>query len=323
MQILVTGATGFLGGVAARELARAGHSVTGSGRDPAKGLALEQSGVRFLAADLRQPGAADRLLGQVTSLDAVLHCAARSSLWGSWSEFLRDNVEISADVAWACSARGVKLVHISSPSVYNATGLTRQVPESTVIGPRFDSLYARSKYLAEQQVRLALPTAVVLRPRGIYGPGDPSIVPHLIRALRTGRLPRLCRSEVDTELTHVLNVAHAARLALERPTPGLYNVSDGETTPIWATIDRLADKLGLRRPTARMPAWLALGAATLLEGVYRCLPAAPEPPVTASALRLLTRPMSLDLRCAREYLGYAPIISPQAGLKTVLDGLGR
>jgi 2-alkyl-3-oxoalkanoate reductase len=323
MQILVTGATGFLGGVAARELVEAGHTVTGSGRDLAKGQALEQGGVQFIAADLRQQGAASHLLSRVAKLDAVLHCAARSSLQGTWSDFLRDNVELSADLAWACSARGVKLVHVSSPSVYNATGLTQHIPESAVIGARFDSLYARSKYLAEQQVRLALPTATILRPRGIYGPGDPSIVPGLIRALRSGRLPRLCGSEVNTELTHVLNVAHAARLALERPTPGIYNITDGEATPIWATIDRLADVLGLRRPRGRMPVWLALGAATLLEGMYRLLPGTPEPPVTATALRLLTRPISLDLRCAREYLGYTPIISPQAGLETVFAGLRR
>ena len=48
---------------------------------------------------------------------------------------------------------------------------------------------------------LAHPEATLLRPRGLYGPGDPSIVPRLVRALRSGRLPRLTRGEVHTELT--------------------------------------------------------------------------------------------------------------------------
>lgn len=316
MRILVTGATGFLGGAAALALALAGHDVTGTGRNEVRGAALATAGVAFIAADLR--GNPSHLL---EGMDAVLHCAARSTLWGHWPEFYADNVEVSAQLARACARRGVRLVHISTPSVYNATGLTRQVPESSVIGPRFDSLYARSKYLAELEVRAALPDAAILRPRGLYGPGDTSLMPRLVRALRSGRLPRLTRHEVHTELTHVGNAAHAARLALERPAAGLFNVTDGLSIPLWATLDRLADQLGAPRPAPVLPADLVEGAATLLELAYRLHPAAPEPPITASAVRLLTRPMTLDLTRAREHLGYAPIISPSQGLAEVLGGL--
>jgi nucleoside-diphosphate-sugar epimerase len=322
MHILVTGATGFLGGVAARELLRAGHRVTATGRDLGRGRALEQSGARFLAADLRQPQATAALL---SGTDAVLHCAARSSLWGRWEDFVQDNVQASAGLARACAERGVRLVHVSTPSVYNAGKVHLNVPESAQIGPRFDSLYARSKYLAEVQVRSVLPDATILRPRGIYGPGDPSIVPRLARALRSGRLPRLTGGEVHTELTHVLNVVHAARLALETPAAGVFNVTDGVSTPIWATLDRLADVLGVARPRARLPAWMAAplveGAAGLLEQVYRLHPDAPEPPLTASGVRLLTRSMTLDLSRARERLGYVPQVHPTEGLEQVMAGL--
>ncbi len=316
MRILVTGATGFLGGAAARALAAAGHDVTGTGRDPVRGAALAAAGVRFVAADLR--GDHGLLLH---GIDAALHCAARSTLWGRWPDFYADNVEVSARLARACARRGVQLVHVSTPSVYNATGLTRRVPETTVIGPRFDSSYARSKYLAELAVRAELPDAAILRPRGLYGPGDTTLMPRLVRALRSGRLPRLTRQEVHTELTHVGNAAHAARLALEQPAAGIYNVTDGVTIPIWATLDRLADRLGTPRPAPLLPAALVEGAAALLEAAYRLRPGAPEPPITASAVRLLTRPMTLDLTRARERLGYAPLLSLSQGLAEVLGGL--
>ena len=316
MRILVTGATGFLGGSAARALAEAGHAVIGTGRDTARGAALERSGVTFKAADLRDgPG---ELLNNV---DAVLHCAARSSLWGRWSDFYADNVEVSARIAQACAWRGLRLVHISTPSVYNATGRIRQVPESTPIGPRFDSLYARSKYLAELEVQAVMPSAAILRPRGLYGPGDTALMPRLARALRGGRLPRLTRHEVHTELTHVDNVVQAAKLALEGRAAGVFNITDGVSVPIWATLDRLADALKVPRPRPYIPAKLAEGAAALLEAVYRLRPDAPEPPVTASGLRLLTRPMTLDLSRARERLGYAPRVHPRDGLSAVLENL--
>ncbi len=316
MRILVTGSTGFLGGAAARALARSGHQVIGTGRDLERGKVLEAAGVRFAAFDLRgDPGPL------LSGIEAVLHCAARSTLWGRWEDFYADNVEISAQLARACAQRGLRLVHVSTPSVYNATNLSDRVPESTPIGPRFDSLYARSKYLAELEVQAVMPGAALLRPRGIYGPGDSSLLPRLARALRAGRLPRLTRREVHTELTHLDNVVHAAQLALEGHAAGVFNITDGVSVPIWATLDQLADVLQVPRPARFVPAGLAETAAALLEGVARLRPGQPEPPVTASGLRLLTRPMTLDLGRAREVLGYAPVIRPSEGLSAVLAEL--
>lgn len=315
MRIVVTGATGFLGGVTARELVRHGHTVTGLGRNAARGAALEAEGVRFIQADLRTPVG---WLPALNDTDAVLHAAARSTLWGRWPDFVADNVTVSREVARACAARGLRLVHISTPSVYNATRLSHHVPETTPVGPRFDSLYAHSKYLAELEVTLAHPEATLLRPRGIYGPGDTALMPRLTRALRAGRLPRLVRGEVHTELTHVRNVAHVARLALEHPAPGVFNITDGVPVPIWATLDALADALGVARPARHIPARLAENAARVLELAAHLHPARREPTLTASGVRLLTRPMTLDLTQARERLGYAPVIGPQAGLAEVL-----
>ncbi|QFP76511.1 NAD(P)-dependent oxidoreductase [Deinococcus sp. AJ005] len=318
MRILVTGATGFLGGVTARELARRGHTVTGLGRDMGKGAALQADGISFLRADLRNP--AD-WLPALADADAVLHAAARSTLWGQWDDFVADNITVSREIARACTERGLRLVHISTPSVYNATGLSQRVPESAPIGPHFDSLYARSKFLAELEVTAAHPEATILRPRGIYGVGDTSIIPRLSRALRSGRLPRLVRGEVHTELTHVRNVAHAARLALEGSAPGIYNVTDGETVPIWAMLDALADAMGVARPARYVPARLVENAARVVELAARLHPARPEPTLTASGVRLLTRPMTLDLTRVRARLGYVPVIHPREGLAEVLRGM--
>ncbi|MDB5045883.1 MAG: short-chain dehydrogenase, partial [Deinococcus sp.] len=302
MRVLVTGATGFLGGVVARELAASGHEVRGLGRDAVRGRALGADGVQFVPLDLRTGGA---LAGLIAHADAVVHSAARSTLWGRWADFYADNVEVSAAVARACAQSGVRLVHISTPSVYNATGQTRNISERTPIGPphwpHFDSLYARSKYLAELEVQAAHPEATILRPRGIYGPGDTSILPRLAQALRAGRLPRLDgRGEVHTELTHVRNVSQAVGLALARPAPGLFNITDGVTIPIWATLDRLADALAVPRSTRRANPRVLEAVARVLEAVYALHPRRPEPPLTASGVRLLTRGMTLDLTRARE-----------------------
>ncbi|RJF71277.1 NAD(P)-dependent oxidoreductase [Deinococcus cavernae] len=318
MRVLVTGATGFLGGTAARLWQSAEMDVVGVGRDPVQGAALQAAGVEWVQVNLLNRGSWEPLFDRV---DAVFHAAALSSLWGRWPNFYRQNVQVSAAVAEACARRGLRLVHVSTPSVYNATGWTQNVGEDTPLGPTFDSLYAKSKYQAEVAVQRACPDACLIRPRGIYGVGDTSIVPRLVRALRTGHLPRLTRTEVFTELTHVRNVVRAAELALHSRVAGIFNVTDGVATPIWHTIDLLADTLNLTCPRRYLSPRLVEGAAGVLERVYALHPARPEPPITASSVRLLTRGMTLDLTRARERLGYQPVISPPEGLAEVLRSL--
>src|SRR5262249_20198385 len=52
MQVLLTGATGFVGGHLCRRLVSAGHSVLALVRDPAKGAGLPREGVERLEGDL-------------------------------------------------------------------------------------------------------------------------------------------------------------------------------------------------------------------------------------------------------------------------------
>ena len=89
MNILVTGATGCLGGVTARRLAAAGHAVTGSGRDLAKGADLAANGVSFVPADLANRPAMERLAARHA---VIIHAGGLSSPWGRREDFIRANV---------------------------------------------------------------------------------------------------------------------------------------------------------------------------------------------------------------------------------------
>lgn len=336
MRVLVTGATGFLGGRVARLLAD-GHRVTGLGRRlaPEAAVPLHEAGVEVVRHDLvaaDDRAALDRLLDEH---DAVVHCAAMSTLWGRWDDLRAANVDASARVARGCAERGLRLVHISSPSIYNRVvyesrrdrsgaearlGTADQpVAETLPVGPRFDSDYARSKWLAERVVLAAHPNACVLRPRGLYGPGDTTVMPRVVDPLRAGRLPRLVDEEVVTDLTHVDNAAHAVALALTSGVAGPVNIADGEPIAIWAGIDEIADALGVPRPRLRLPARAVEVVAAGVEAVARRLPGRPEPRLTATGIRLLTRGMRLDLTRARTELGYAPVTT--GGLGAVIAQL--
>lgn len=318
MRVLVTGATGFLGGHVARALVARGDEVVGLGRAEGAGARLAADGIAFLRADLRD---VRQWRDAVIAADAVVHCAARSTLWGRWDDFLRDNVDASAAVARGCADAGARLVHISSPSIYNATGVTDHVREDQPVGPRWDSLYALSKWLAEKAVARVAPDALVLRPRAIHGPGDVAIVPRLADGLGTGRLPRLVAGEVWTEITRVENAVAAVLRGIDSDVAGPVNITDGEPIALWAGIDRLADALGEPRPARRVPARLVEGVAGVVEGIARLRPSRPEPTLTRSGVRLLTTPMTLDLTRARTELGWSPVVGAAEGLARTIDEL--
>jgi uncharacterized protein YbjT (DUF2867 family) len=72
MRVLVTGATGFVGGGVVRALLAEGHEVHGLVRDVAAAGALERDGVALRAGDMREPASYVPLVGQV---DAVVQAA--------------------------------------------------------------------------------------------------------------------------------------------------------------------------------------------------------------------------------------------------------
>ena len=128
-KVLVTGATGFLGGAVCAHLrAAGGWEVTATGRDPDKGALVAAD--RFVPADLADKGAATALTrGQ----EAVIHCAALASPWGRKEDFERANIAATAALLEASiSARTRRFVHVSTPSIYgehvHREGLTEASP---------------------------------------------------------------------------------------------------------------------------------------------------------------------------------------------------
>ena len=93
-KILVTGATGFLGGRLVEILSQQGEfQIVATGRNKTKGVALTTlANVRFVVADLCKKKEVQRLC---KGIDIVIHCAARSSLWGTYKEFYNANVVLT------------------------------------------------------------------------------------------------------------------------------------------------------------------------------------------------------------------------------------
>lgn len=327
-RIVVTGATGFLGGAVVRRLraTRPRANVLALGRDQARGAALRAEGIAFVALDLTDSGAVHAALRDA---DVVVHAAALSTPWGPHEAFHAANVVASDNVAKACAQAGVKrLVHISTPGIYH-DGLSRRgICEDDPLPPRAVNHYAATKREAEQRVLAAagasdLPV-LVLRPRAIFGPGDSSLLPRLARALRQGRLRRIGDGDCTIDMSYIDNVVDAVLLAADAPralSGRAYNISNGEPVRIWDVIDRLADALGTPRPRRPISRTNALLIAWILEAGHRAFAPQREPRLLRYGVDLLSVDMTLDISRARAELGYCPRVRMEEALARTFDGL--
>ncbi|WP_374619119.1 NAD-dependent epimerase/dehydratase family protein [Devosia sp.] len=313
MRVVVSGATGFLGGHLARRLLAEGHEVIGLGRDAAAGQRLVADGVRFQPIDL---ALSDALPGEAA--EGFVHAAALSSNWGSREAFHAANVTGTAHALALARRLGVRrFVHISSPSVgfrfADQLGVTEEVPL-----PRPVNAYARSKAQAESLVLSAGDLSpVVLRPRGLFGPGDRALLPRLVRAARSGPLPLLRGGEAVTDLTHAedgVSAIAAALLAGPQVAGRVYNISGGEPLPVRRIAELAAARAGVSVRWRAVPVGLALLAARALETRALLTPGRPEPVVTAYSVGVMAYSQTLDISRAARELGWRPRIGVAAGI---------
>jgi nucleoside-diphosphate-sugar epimerase len=325
--VLVTGATGFLGGAVARRLVRRGEPVLATGRRADVGAALAAEGIPFRAARLEATADVAALFARrpgAPPLRAVVHCAALSSPWGRRAAFEAANVTATRNVAEAALASRVeRFVHVSTPALYFDGTDRRDVREDASLPPP-QSHYARTKLAAERVIDDAVArglAAVTLRPRALFGPGDTTIFPRLLRALERGRLPIIGDGANRVDLTFIDNAAHAVALALDAEPHVVgrkYNVTNGEPVLLWPLLARLARELGLAPPTRRVSRRAARVVARALELVHTGLGLRREPLLTRYTVGLLAADTTLDIGAARRDLGYEPLIPVEEGVRRFL-----
>jgi nucleoside-diphosphate-sugar epimerase len=313
-RILVTGATGHLGGEIMAQAREAGIAALGLGRDPARIERMQRRGFAVLAHDL-----AETLPAAARDVDAVIHCAALSAPFGPTRAFVQANVGATQTLLDAFQ-RLHRFVLVSSPSVYFAFADDLMRAEDGPLPPPVNA-YAATKRQAEV-LALSHPALnpVILRPRGIYGAGDSALLPRLLRAARRGPLPLLRGGVAEIDLTHVADAARACLAALAAPhgaVGGIYNISGGEVLPVTEIAGQTCARAGVAlawRPVPLRPALALAGAAEL----WARLVSGREPAITRYGLGLFAYRQSLDLSAAAVQLGWRPEIPFARGLLTAL-----
>jgi len=224
VRLLVTGASGFIGGRVAGALAGS-HEIVRAGRGAHDGM---------LAADLAAPGACESLL-DAAKPHAVIHCAAVADPDACEKDPQRArslNALAAGALAKACAERGVRLICVSTDLVFDGSAPPYQESDR----PNPLSVYGRTKLEGERRALLNCPSAAVVRVALVYGRsggGRPSFLDWLLGELKAGRRPRLFVDQWRTP-TPVAQLPEVfARLAAKPELKGVFHWAGAQRVSRW------------------------------------------------------------------------------------------
>lgn len=314
MRVLVTGASGLLGGQTARALADRGDDVTVLQRRPA-GL-----GLREVLADVTDAAAVGNA---VEGQDAVLHLAAKVNVVGPEAAYRQANVVGTRTVVAACRRTGVaRLVNVSSPSVAHAGSSLVGAGAGPADPASARSPYARSKAEAEQ-IALAAdsPDLAVLsiRPHLVWGPGDTQLVGRIVARAKAGRLPLIGPGAVLVDTTYITNAVDALVAAVDHCRLDDVHgealvVTNGEPRPIAEMLGSWCRAAGVPAPTRHVPVRLAAAVGLAAETLWSHRPGVDaDPPLNRFVVEQLSTAHWFDQRRTREALAWSPRVSLDEG----------
>ena len=315
-KVLVTGATGFLGKYVVEELVEHGYQVRAFGRNRAIGQSLVNASVTFIQGDLTNQ---EDLTKACQEMDMVVHAGALSTVWGPWEDFYQTNVLGTKYILETCrEAKIERLVYVSSPSIYAAPRDQLDIKESDAPQENRLNNYIRSK-LASEKLFKDYPdvSSVILRPRGLFGIGDTSILPRVLNLSQKIGIPLIGDGRQLMDMTCVENVALAIRLALETPQAAgeVYNITNGEPRTFRDLIEETLRGLGYPIRYRKIPAPLVCAISSSLEFIYKNLKLKGEPALTRYTYYLLRYSQTLDISKAERDLGYRPKITISEGIE--------
>lgn len=311
-RILVTGASGFIGGHACAALVRAGASVRAMVRKTSDVRHLEQNQIEICHGDLADE---QSLRNACKNIDIVLHSAAVVGSFGEWEHYYETGVLGTQRLINAAHEQGVgRFVHLSSVAVYGIKHHGQAIDENAPFdhAPQSWNHYVREKVMGEEVLWAAHAAgkiqATALRPVVVIGERDRNAIPRLVDILRLpirilpgkpdNRFPLVCIEDCVEVIVRAIENEGAIGRA--------YNISGTKAIPIVDIFRLVAKHAGLAPPKLFLPTSLMFGPVGLLERVWKLLGKAGEPIVTRIVIGASGYDYEFDSTRAQRELGWQP-----------------
>jgi nucleoside-diphosphate-sugar epimerase len=316
MKVLVTGASGYIGGCLVKRLSEEGIETRAFVRTTSDISRLRNlHNVEICYGDLTDSLSVERAL---KGIHIVHHIGGLASDWGDYRDFYQVNYLGTRNVLRASiEAQVERYIYLSTMGVLDLGG-RNTIQENQPYG-HFPGNYLRSKAEAEKMVRKyshLIPT-VIIRPPAVYGPEDPQCTTRALKYAQKNLMFLVSRGKGIFPHIYVDNLVDALILAMRNESAAgeIFNLTDGEDTTageFFSRINRIAGKGDIH---LRLPYSIAWGV-TLLMDIFARLTGKP-PLLSWIALQFLTLECRFDISRARNKLGYDPAVSFDEGMRRV------
>jgi nucleoside-diphosphate-sugar epimerase len=324
MTNLVTGAAGFIGSHVVEELLAQGEPVRAFLRSADQRVPWQAGCVRprcsnlhpeIVTGDMRDP---DAMRHAVEGVKVVYHCAAAGEnipprdAHGVTLAGLGNMLEA---LRLAGGGRVVLLSGLSVLGLRNSDSLTEEVPCRSCADPEIDAKLKAEEMAWDYRRTYGLQVCI-LRAGFVYGPRDRRNLPQLVNAIRGGSFIYIGSRRNFVPLVHVSDLARALFLAGGAPTADgrVYHIADGSRTALRELAGLICQLVGRRHPRWTLPYYPTLATCMVCEWLGRVLGWPTHGPISRSTLLFLGTSRYVDIRRAREELGFTPRIGYRDGL---------
>ncbi|MGB9727617.1 MAG: NAD-dependent epimerase/dehydratase family protein [Nitrososphaeria archaeon] len=323
MKVLVTGASGFLGGHLIEELVRKGYNVIGMVRKDSSRKLLKELNVSLRFGDLLEP---ESLVDATRDVDVVVHLAAYYTFFGKKELYEKINVQGTRFLLEAMNKNSVKRIVYCSTT--EAVGPVKEPYADEDVEPNPVYEYGKSKLRAGNVVKEYGSKGIdytILRPSGIYGPRNVNDVSYWFI---TGFAKNSLTSKFIVgsgnnlvQFAHVKDVVQGFVLALEKydiAKDRTYFVSEDKAYTYNEVYEMLAEVCGRKPPKTHVPPMLAKIMIAPIEFFNRIF-GIENFNWHVSTVDAVTCDRAYSIERIKRELGYSPKYDLKKGLKETVE----
>jgi 2-alkyl-3-oxoalkanoate reductase len=321
-KVLITGATGFIGGHLVDANIRKKRKVRALvlPGDPAE-ESLRKKGVEVFHGDIRDAASVEKAC---KGINIIFHCAAVVTDWAPRSLFDEVTVNGTKNICAGALKAGVeRFVDMSTNDVFGQ--FEDRVMDETMPLTRWNEPYPDSKIEAEeiswQYHRRGLPVTMVY-PCWVYGPGDKTFVPLVADAIIKRDL-MFWRKDVLVWPTYIDNLVDLLLLISEdkRAVGNGYLVHDGVSVTFQEFCAAIARTLNTKPVTLHIPYFAAYAASWCIEIIWGLFKVKSRPLLTTYTVKNLGSRFKFTIAKAERELGWKPKITYEEGFRRTMEWL--
>ncbi len=318
MNILITGATGFVGSRLVEKLVKDGHEVTVLSRQASSLANLKDQKVNLCYVSFTD---LEVLKKAALGKEVIFHLAGLINAPREKVHlYYQANVSITKSLLKAVDKSVLKaFVYCSSVAVY---GKLKKLPTDEKIPPRPDNLYGQTKFEAENICldffsKEDIP-GIIVRPTWVYGPRDKRTF-KLFKAIKKRIFRVVGQGKVLIHPLFVDDLVDALKLCAfnEKAMGEIFIVGGEEVVELNTLVNLIARALDKPLPKIHIPLKLAKTGAFFLEKPYYLF--GKRPPLSQRGLEFFTRDQHYDISKAERELSFTPNHTLSEGINLTVD----